>query len=66
MNDKKNKKPLREWLRCPNCQWTYFTYRKKFGDYLCRHCGASFTANWNEHYTELKQLPIFNHRKEKR
>ncbi len=65
MNNNSRDRPIRMWLKCPNCQWTFFLYRKRSNDYLCRHCGATFTADWKEKVTILKQVPVFNHRKEK-
>lgn len=51
---------IRYWLKCPNCQWTAYRYRKRTGDYFCTHCGAIFIADYEMKRTKLIQPPAFN------
>lgn len=59
MPDNERKKPLYTWLRCPACYLRYFTFRAKLKSYQCRHCGATFQADWEKQITTLVQMPIF-------
>jgi len=51
---------IRQWLRCPNCTWTSFRYRKRSNDYICIHCGAIFKIEQDMKRTKLVQPPVFN------
>ena len=65
INHKPPKEAVRMWLKCPNCQWTMFTYRIKSKDYRCIHCGALFIADYDKGRVKLTQPPIFNHKKKR-
>ena len=56
---------VRRWLKCPNCGWTSFRYRRRLDNYACIHCGAIFILEPAMRRTKLIQPPIFEPRKVK-